>query len=963
MIKRLSGFACFLAVLCLSAAGQNTSTFGRIMSGAAQCQSANCVYYQLPPGTPWVVVTVSGTWSGTINLASISAPNANYSNLNSVAWNQLATTTTNGTWSVATGGATFLLVESPSWSSGSASVTMTGSFSGSPLNNPVFPGIVTGGVGNFGSLQSFNPFYPGVTANTMLPGPWNGARPIPGLTASSSCATNDPNAAANTAALNAAFSQPFTSWFLPAGIYAVNTNSGGNPYVLIETNGIKLFGGIPTAFSNGSIGGPLASTLCNQTESTSGITIFAPTVALEPAPTIQGIYIEDAGGANPNPGISATGAFSGNADGDFLKIEDVNSDGFAGAVFTAGYSNMTIDGIHGHAGSATSGNFFVDTNGNSNYIGKISGDCAPSGNSPAIPGLLRIRAGVGTVAMVSGDSGTCPDHGQVGTAFPITSTSTTFAAGTTTITIAAVNDAALVGMSVGGVIRLAELRNTPVSSWNAPNTVQCTIASITASTLTCTVSGEPSGVPYATTNEPAAWAVDFSINTGARVAAFNIADDEWDTVLTTSASMVQGVVGSATSVNWFTSGIGSTQGSLWDSSFINAFGNATIYSASQPGVPLQSTGSVSNVACSSGTCTVTVNNGFTAGQYSYCNNLTSATWLNFSGGGPYFQIATASSTQFTFSNSKVYSASESSGHCFVGYPFAHDLSNSATTKIIGPMLTNAQARTPGDLIWGPDKTLHAPEQGGQYVPDALINTTNMPAGPVWGDYLRIYYDNNGFSHRDASCNLPSMLWTWCPMINYGTVTDTVSGAVNISMLPYSGIIMNCASACTLTLTSQPWPGWCADISTVNATHTATLVLGGGITYLGGSSLPALGNTPIHICADPTSSTNFIGPPAAYGITVGSSIVAGGTQSIAGTCNETSPIGGASAGSFTTTSTTSCTIIITPGNATANGFICGATDITGSVKFTQTGYTTTTCTLTGTPGASGDRIVWNADTAF
>lgn len=133
------------ALLCASAAfGQNTSTFGKIVAGAATCQSANCVYYQLPPATPWVVVTVSGTWSGTINLASISAPNANYYNLNSLAWNQMASTTANGSWSIATGGATFLLIYAPSWSSGAASVTMTSSQTGSPLSNPVFLGAITG---------------------------------------------------------------------------------------------------------------------------------------------------------------------------------------------------------------------------------------------------------------------------------------------------------------------------------------------------------------------------------------------------------------------------------------------------------------------------------------------------------------------------------------------------------------------------------------------------------------------------------------------------------------------------------------------------------------------------------------------------------------------------------------------------------------------------------------------------
>ena len=143
MNKRFSQFVMVAALLCASAFGQNTSTFGKIVAGAASCQSSNCVYYQLPLGTPWVVVTVTGTWSGTINLASINAPNANYTNLNTLTWNQMASTTVNGAWSVATGGATFLLVEASAWTSGTASVTMTSSQTGSPLSNPVFLGQIT----------------------------------------------------------------------------------------------------------------------------------------------------------------------------------------------------------------------------------------------------------------------------------------------------------------------------------------------------------------------------------------------------------------------------------------------------------------------------------------------------------------------------------------------------------------------------------------------------------------------------------------------------------------------------------------------------------------------------------------------------------------------------------------------------------------------------------------------------
>ena len=69
----------------------------------------------VPGPAPWITVTVSGTWSGTLQVVSISSPTATYQNLNSQTWN-----------------------------SGSATVTLNASSTGTPLNNPVFSGQLTG---------------------------------------------------------------------------------------------------------------------------------------------------------------------------------------------------------------------------------------------------------------------------------------------------------------------------------------------------------------------------------------------------------------------------------------------------------------------------------------------------------------------------------------------------------------------------------------------------------------------------------------------------------------------------------------------------------------------------------------------------------------------------------------------------------------------------------------------------
>lgn len=143
MIKRYLGVLALACVLAGGLRAQNTTTFGNIVSQGTPCGASNCVYYQLPPGTQWVVTTVTGTWTGTLETATTTAPNANYTNLSTIAWTALATATSNGTWSVATIGATYLRVRATSWSGGLAHVAMAADSSlGAPVN-PIFPGTMT----------------------------------------------------------------------------------------------------------------------------------------------------------------------------------------------------------------------------------------------------------------------------------------------------------------------------------------------------------------------------------------------------------------------------------------------------------------------------------------------------------------------------------------------------------------------------------------------------------------------------------------------------------------------------------------------------------------------------------------------------------------------------------------------------------------------------------------------------
>jgi hypothetical protein len=143
MLKRYCGFIALLCALNGFLFAQNLTTFGNIVSAGTPCGASNCVYYQLPPGTPWVSVTATGTWNGTLEIATSSAPNANYSNLNTIAWTVLATETANGTWGAMTSGATYLRVRATVWTGGTAQVTMESLPVLTSLVNPIFPGTVS----------------------------------------------------------------------------------------------------------------------------------------------------------------------------------------------------------------------------------------------------------------------------------------------------------------------------------------------------------------------------------------------------------------------------------------------------------------------------------------------------------------------------------------------------------------------------------------------------------------------------------------------------------------------------------------------------------------------------------------------------------------------------------------------------------------------------------------------------
>jgi len=94
-------------------------------------------------------------------------------------------------------------------------------------------------------------------------------------------------------------------------------------------------------------------------------------------------------------------------------------------------------------------------------------------------------------------------------------------------------------------------------------------------------------------------------------------------------------------------------------------------------------------------------------------------------------------------------------------------------------------------------------------------------------------------------------------------------------------------------------------------------------------------------------------------TFNNSPVAGGIGAGLSGCTYSSQAGGTWGGKFTSGTSGTCTVTITPGTTAPNGWVCQANDITtpaGTIK--QTATETTYCTVSGTT-ASGDVITWSA----
>lgn len=87
------------------------------------------------------------------------------------------------------------------------------------------------------------------------------------------------------------------------------------------------------------------------------------------------------------------------------------------------------------------------------------------------------------------------------------------------------------------------------------------------------------------------------------------------------------------------------------------------------------------------------------------------------------------------------------------------------------------------------------------------------------------------------------------------------------------------------------------------------------------------------------------------------IVSGGTKFTASGCSNSTTVGGATAGKFSSGTTGTCAVTVTLPTA-PNGWTCYASDLTTPVVFTQTASATTSCTISATT-VSGDVVTFVA----
>lgn len=193
-------------------------------------------------------------------------------------------------------------------------------------------------------------------------------------------------------------------------------------------------------------------------------------------------------------------------------------------------------------------------------------------------------------------------------------------------------------------------------------------------------------------------------------------------------------------------------------------------------------------------------------------------------------------------------------------------------------------------------------------------------------------------------------FTWVDSTRTLTLGGT-AGATTIATGPQNG---GSSGGLTIAVGANTFFATAGAFNLQGSNATGAGVGGGNVNIIAGTSASSTAGSATIQTGGVTRVT--VGPTGQSTFT--SAIVSGGTKFTASGCSNTTTVGGATAGSFHSGTSGTCTVVITL-PASTNGWSCTAADITTPADVVnQSGSATNSCTVSGTT-VSGDVIVFSA----
>lgn len=173
-------FALFLAFSVASLRAQapvpyyTQTVTGSITASSTTCLGLaqnGCVYLQLPNQSAAAQVVTSGTWSATLQLEITSTGGLTPTTLDSGTWSAVSQIFGNGTYTIPTGGETWVRVRCSSYASGTAAISLSGTTNPANIPNPTMQSVYLGSVNVTPATQTgaYSLTIPALTGNDTIP--------------------------------------------------------------------------------------------------------------------------------------------------------------------------------------------------------------------------------------------------------------------------------------------------------------------------------------------------------------------------------------------------------------------------------------------------------------------------------------------------------------------------------------------------------------------------------------------------------------------------------------------------------------------------------------------------------------------------------------------------------------------------------------------------------------------------